>query len=146
MNVQLLGKECVDVGRVMQLATSVNNQPWVCNVYYVSYEDKLYWLSFPSRRHSQEIVANNKVAATIMIKPERPTIGVQLAGVAAVVEDMQTVQQVMICYIEKYGEGEKFYENFKNGTNKHVMYAITIKELVLFDEVQFPHQGRQVVL
>lgn len=130
----------------MQLATSVNNQPWVVSVYFVYVNEKLYWLSFPTRRHSQEIEANTKVAATVMIKAERPVIGIEIAGAAHEITDGDTVQQVMVRYIEKYGEGDKFYQNFTQGMNRHVMYCLEPKEIVLFDEVNFPDNGRQVVL
>lgn len=146
MNKQLLVSKYLEQGEVMQLATSVNDQPWVVSVYYVSFQDRVYWLSFPSRRHSQDIEANSKVAATIMIKADRPVIGVEVAGVAKLVNDTNMVQEVMRIYIEKYGEGDKFYANFLQGTNKHGMYCLVPQEIVLFDEVNFPDNGRQVVL
>ena len=129
----------------MQLATAVDNTPWVCNVYYVSAAQKLYWLSFPQRRHSQEIAVNARAAATVMIKPTRPVIGVQVEGMATIVSDPPTVQSVMRLYVEKYGEGDTFYSKFIEGSNKHALYCLEPISLVLFDEVHFPDDGRQVV-
>jgi uncharacterized protein YhbP (UPF0306 family) len=146
MNLQFLTQKYLTEGQTMQLAASVNDQPWVVSVYFVYYQGRVYWLSFPSRRHSQEVAINKAVAATIVIKVDRPVIGVEFAGHAEIIEDPETVQEVMRHYIEKYGEGEKFYDNFVRGTNKHKLYCFELNEIVLFDEVHFPDNGRQVVL
>lgn len=146
MDLQLLTKNYLEQGKLLQLATSVNGQPWVVSVYFVYVGGNIYWLSFPTRRHSREIEENTKVAATVMIKQDRPVVGVEMAGEASVVTDQQTVKDVMNVYHDKYGEGDKFYANFLKGTNRHVMYCLTPREIVLFDEVNFPNNGRQVVL
>jgi uncharacterized protein YhbP (UPF0306 family) len=132
--------------RIMQLATVGENGPWVCSVYFVYVDERLYWLSFPERRHSKNIFLNPKVATTVMVKADRPTVGVQVAGEAKVVEGAAIVQKVMELYIEKYGEGQQFYDNFLAKTNKHQMYVLTPTEIVLFDEGNFPENGRQAVL
>lgn len=133
----------LDEGRTMQLATSVNNQPWICTVYYVTDEElNFYWLSFPSRRHSQDISENNKVAAAIQIKTDLPVIGIQFEGEASIVKDSNLIEKVMSLYIKKYDSGHKFHERFLSANNMHEMYMIKPKDIYLFDEVNNPEQGR----
>ena len=130
----------------MQVATTRGEQPWLCTVYYVADEQRnLYWLSFPSRRHSQELTENEKVAIAIAIKTDKPVIGVQAEGVAVKVVDVNVVATIMELYNAKYDAGHQFYDNFVNGTNQHVMYKFTPKQYVIFDELNFLGDGRQVV-
>lgn len=134
---QLL-KEYLLRAQVMQVATTHGGRPWVCSVYFVADEQqRLYWLSWSSRRHSQDIAANNRVAAAIAAKTDKPVIGIQAEGHAAVVTDSEEVKRVMQRYAEKYNEGRDFYNNFAAGKNQHELYRLTPETLVLFDEVHF---------
>lgn len=143
MKTQELLKNYVEQGTVMQLATVANDKPWICTVYYVADEGmNIYWLSFPSRRHSREIAENAHVAITIPVKFDTPVIGVQAEGSASVVNDLDTILTVMKQYTQKYDVGHDFYDNFMNGTNQHHLYKFIPKTFVLFDEVNFPEQGR----
>ena len=129
--------------RMMQIATLDGDQPWICTVYYVADDDlNLYWLSLPSRRHSQEIAKHDKVAATIPVKFEQPIIGVQVEGVAEEVTDKTIIASVMKKYVAKYGSGKDFYDNFVAGKNQHHLYLIRPHLFVLLDEVNFSAQGR----
>lgn len=142
-------KELVDTylaeGRVMQIATSVKDIPWVCSVYYVALEGCIYWLSWPERRHSREIATNAQVAAAIVVKQDLPVIGVQVEGVAEEVADADVVKTVMELYVAKYGSGAKFYDAFIKGENHHRMYRLTPRKIALFDEVNFPANDIQVI-
>ncbi len=127
-------------GTIMQLATAYDDKPWVATVYFVADDElNVYWLSWPERRHSREIAEQADVAATVVIKTDRPVIGVQLEGTATEVQDAGEVQQVMERYVAKYGEGQKFYDAFVAGTNKHHMYKLAPSAVWLFDEVE--HAG-----
>jgi uncharacterized protein YhbP (UPF0306 family) len=133
-------------GRMMQIATVSGDQPWICTVYFVEDEDlNLYWLSFPTRRHSQEIAAHSKVAVAVPIKFDKPVIGIQAEGVAEPVTDKQVVADVMRRYVERYSSGEQFYDLFVAGKNQHVMYKFTPSKYVLFDEVTFPGDARKEI-
>jgi uncharacterized protein YhbP (UPF0306 family) len=135
----------LEQGTVMQLATAKDNQPWVCTVYFVADKDmNLYWLSTPSRRHSSEIAENNKIAVTVPIKLDRPVAGVQAEGEATRVTGHAEIESLMKKYVEKYQAGTKFYDNFVNGKNEHVMYRFTPRQFVLFDELNFPDDGRKM--
>ncbi len=124
----------------MQLATVRDNKPWICSVYYVADDEqqRLYWLSKPERRHSQEIAQNSQIAVAIAVKADKPVIGIQAEGKATEVKDAETVKAVMQRYIDKYGEGKDFYNNFVDGTNQHSLYCFTPERYVLFDEINYP--------
>lgn len=129
---------------VMQLATVRDGQPWICSVYFVLHEHNLYWLSLPSRRHSQEAVMNDKVAVAVAVKPDMPVIGIQMEGAVSEVDDAETVEAVMAKYVEKYDAGHDFHDNFRSSTNQHHMYRFMPTGIVLFDEVNFAGNPRQV--
>lgn len=139
-------KAHLEKAQLMQLATSSDNQPWVCSVYFVI-DDLLnnYWLSLPTRRHSKEIKNNNMVAGTMVVKKQRPVIGVCVEGKASVVSDKITVKKIMNIYTEKYDEGHDFYENFVSGRNQHCLYSLRPKKYVLFDEVNFPKNPYKII-
>jgi uncharacterized protein YhbP (UPF0306 family) len=133
-------KDC----RVMQLATSRENKPWVCSVYYVHDESlNLYWLSLPTRRHSQEISINPNVSIAIAVKQDLPVIGIQAEGQASKIESLETVKRVMQKYVDKYGEGGDYYENFIARTNKHQLYMFKPSKFYLFDEYNFSGKDSQ---
>lgn len=145
-NAETLIKEHLQNGELMQLATVRDNKPWNCTVYFVELDGKIYWLSWPERRHSREIADNPHVAAAIVVKADWPVIGVQIEGIADVVDDADEVKRVMDVYTEKYhGFGKDFYELFMAGENKHQMYRLTPEHVTMFDELNFPGHGSQTV-
>ena len=133
-------------GRTMQIATVDGDQPWICTVYFVEDEElNLYWLSFPTRRHSREIAKHSKVAVAVPIKFDKPVVGIQAEGAAETVADKEVIAAVMQRYVAKYNSGQQFYDNFVAGRNQHVLFKFTPSTYVLFDEVNFPTDGRQEI-
>lgn len=125
--------------KTLQLATVRGGKPWIATVYFVVDDElNIYWLSWPERRHSREIAENSAVAGAVVIKADQPVIGVQLAGVVSEVTDDKTIESVMKLYVAKYDQGHKFREAVAAGTNKHHMYKLTPREILLFDEVTYP--------
>lgn len=133
--------------RMMQVATSKDGQPWVCTVYFVEGDDlELYWLSLPSRRHSQEIHQGSKVAIAVPIKFDKPVVGIQAEGEASEVTDPETVKRIMQKYTERHNAGHDFYGKFAAGENQHKLYKFTPRKLVLFDEVSYETgEGRKEI-
>lgn len=135
----LVKKYLQSSAQTMQLATVHNGKPWIATVYFVADHDlNVYWLSWPSRRHSKHINEQANVAATVVIKTDQPVIGVQMEGAATIVEDDTTVQNIMKLYVAKYNTGRGYYKAFVAGTNKHQMYKLAPTAMSLFDEVNFP--------
>jgi uncharacterized protein YhbP (UPF0306 family) len=136
--------------RVMQLATTVDNQPWVCNVHFYSdAELNLYWISDPTRRHSQEIAQNPKVAATIKVHEdtvdEPYVIGVSLEGEATFLDDEET-KKIANQYISKLNKAPTLLQDMLEGKNAHKFYRLKPSKLVLFDTKNFPNNSRQALM
>ena len=134
-------------GRMMQVATVGDDQPWICTVYYVEDDNmNLYWLSLPTRRHSLEIAKHNHIAVAVPIKFDKPVVGIQAEGEAQAVADKTIIASVMQRYVERYGSGRQFYDNFVAGKNQHVLFKFTPRKWVLFDEVHFSDDTRKEVV
>lgn len=132
--------------RTMQLATSSNNIPWVCSVYFVCDEKlKLYWLSYPNRRHSSDLSKNKRVAIAIAVNHDMPVVGVQAEGTAEKVTSLAVVAQILPAYVKKYGMGKQFLKNVKANKNKHCLYRFTPERIVLFDEENFGVDNPQIL-
>ena len=69
IDIESVVREYIEKTVHMSLATVSSNTPWVCEVHF-AYDDNLnlYFRSLKSRRHSQEIAANPKVAGNIIDK------------------------------------------------------------------------------
>ncbi len=70
-------------------------------------------------------------------------VGVQAEGTAGIITEHTHIQEIMKLYVAKYDAGKDFYNNFRAGKNKHVLYCMTPKKFVLFDELNFPDDGRR---
>lgn len=146
MTVKQQIKDYLQQANYMQVATVAGGQPWVCTVHFVEDDDmNLYWLSLPSRRHSLEIASHNKIAVTVPIKFDLPVVGIQAEGIAEVVQEPARIEIVMKKYVEKYDIGQAFYDNFIAGKNQHAMYRFNPGKYFLFDEVNYPGEGRKAV-
>jgi uncharacterized protein YhbP (UPF0306 family) len=127
--------------KIMQLATSRDGRPWICNLHFVADEkSNVYWLSKPSRRHSEDIDANPPTAITIAVRTEKPLIGVQAEGEAHVVTDEGMVRSVMELYVERQGTDKGFADTIIDGSNEHKVYKFTPKRFSLFDQKNFANQ------
>lgn len=120
--------------KVMQLASSRDGQPWVCTVYFVVWNESFYWLSFPERRHSQELANNQKAAVAIAVQQDVPVVGMQAEGDVHVVTDSSEAEAVLALYVKKYGKGGDFIARLKEGTNRHQLYCLVPRRIMLFDE------------
>lgn len=122
--------------KTMQVATAIDNKPWLATVYFVEYKTKFYWLSEPNRRHSNELLQNPKCAIAIVIKEDMPVIGVQAEGQAKIVSDLKTIANIMPKYISKYGLGKEFISRAMEGINKHQLYEFTPNDIKIFNETE----------
>jgi len=75
----------LEAHHVMSLATSGPEGPWSAAVFYASDGLTLYFISAPGSRHSRDIEASGRAAATIQrdIGNWREVRGIQLEGEAA---------------------------------------------------------------
>lgn len=131
----------------MQLATVHDNQPWCCTVWFVADKNYcLYWASWPSRRHSQEILSNSKVAAAIVVQDAKGSkgIGIQAEGQASLVQGYEGIKPIAKKYAEKFGMGQDWVEKFSHSQTEHKLYRLTPHRIVLFDDEHFqPNIGQE---
>jgi uncharacterized protein YhbP (UPF0306 family) len=89
LDVESTVREYIDKTIHLSLATVSGDTPWVCEVHFAYDENlNLYFRSLQSRRHSQEIAANPKVAGNIIDKHGLgdPVVGIYFEGKAELVE------------------------------------------------------------
>jgi uncharacterized protein YhbP (UPF0306 family) len=89
LDVEKIVRDYIDKTIHLSLATVNGESPWVCEVHF-AYDEylNLYFRSLKSRRHSQEIAANPKVAGNIIDKYGlgEPVVGVYFEGKAELLE------------------------------------------------------------
>ena len=74
----------------LSLATTSDSQPWISTLYYGFDEDfSFYFVSARDSLHVQQILANPRVAVAIYdsTQPARAGIGVQIDGIASMVQE-----------------------------------------------------------
>lgn len=125
----------IAAAQTMQIATvGASVQPWICSVYFVLHQGCFYWLSYPTRRHSNEIEKNARIALAIVVKDTMPVAGVQIEGSAAKVTDTSEMEPIIEAYAAKYNQAEGFVGRYKAGVNRHILYKCVVERAVAFDE------------
>lgn len=145
MDLKKLIVEYLQKAKLMQLATSKENQPWVCNVYF-AFDDNfnIYWISKPERRHSEEVRNNTKVAGAIVLPhtPGDDVRGIQFQGKAYELSGKDAEDGIKV-YAKRYDMPQERVEKILDGSDGHMIYKIKVDTIVLFDEVNFPKNPRQ---
>ncbi len=146
MNLRRIIKDYLKEAKLMQLATSLNNQAWVCHVWFASDEDlNIYWFSSTRRRHSKEVIKNPKVAAAIVLPhtPEDTPRGLQLEGDAELLTKEKDIKKARSVYERRIFSKEQVDDFIKSKESPHKFYRIKPRLFVLFDLVNFPKNPRQ---
>lgn len=136
----------------MQLATSFNQKPWLCSVWYVwDYDDNIiYFCSRKTRRHSLEIEKNANIAATFTpaynkgLGQKGQTLTIE--GTACLVNS-DKIKKAFEIYSRKYPKlfEMQSLEDFQNNKGPHFLYEISPKNVILLDDINFPTNPRQEV-
>lgn len=132
---------------LMQLATSVNDQPWVATVHYYSDQDlNIYWISREDRQHSKHIASNPKVAAAILVHEntieEKYVIGISVEGTAELLGS-DVSSEIGQAFIAKHNRTPAPMEDIVSGQSPHKFYRMKPSKLVLFDSKNFSGDPRQ---
>jgi uncharacterized protein YhbP (UPF0306 family) len=146
MNLRKLIEDYLREARLMQLATSIDNQPWVCSVWFAADEDlNIYYFSSVTRRHSKEVLENNKVAGAMALPhiPEDPPRGLQFQGTVEELETEEDMEKAISVYSGRIFSKEKIKDLMGHSTRPHKFYKIKPTQFVLFDTVNFPDESRQ---
>lgn len=135
----------VPKSNIMQLATSSDDQPWLCTVHYYSDEAlNFYWCSTTERRHSKEIADNGKTASYILVHEnttkEDYVIGLSFEGIAELVEP-QEAEKAIEGYVSKLGKDDATKADLLSGTKP--FYRFTPTTVVMFNNKDFPENPRQ---
>ena len=145
VNIRKLIVEYLEEAKVMQLATSVDDQPWVCNVWFAADKDlNIYWFSIKTRRHSKEIMKNNKVAGNFALPKFGPLDKVrcvEFEGVASELTDRKDVEKAVAVYADRIFTRDRIEQ--LTMTKPYAFYKAKPKLFVLFDAVNFPEDPRQ---
>lgn len=150
MDPQELARQYLDQVNIMQLATSVNGQPWACTVHYYTDEDlNFYWVSTLAREHSHHIAQNPQVAAAVLVHentPEEPyVIGISVAGTAEFIGE-EIDEQIGAGYVKKHRKDAGFLSDIASGKNPHKFYRLKPSRIILFDNKNFPEDPRKEVV
>ena len=132
--------------KLMQLATVRDGQPWVCNVWFAADEDlNIYWFSSTTRRHSSEVLEDNRVAAAFALPhtPQDMPRGLQVEGVAEPLTKKADVEKAISVYAGRIFPQEQIDKFMKDKSKPHQFYRIHPTLFVLFDMVNFPDESRQ---
>ncbi len=146
MELRKLIEDYLREAKLMQLATSVDNQPWVCSVWFAADEDlNIYWFSSTTRRHSKEVMQNNKVAAAIVLPqtPQDSARGLQLQGTAELLTEQKDIDKAISVYAGRIFTKEQIEEFAALKDKPHRFYRIKPTQFVLFDSVNFPDESRR---
>ena len=147
MNAEELIRKYLPTIHVMQLATSVQDQPWVCTVHYYTDKDlNFYWISTPGRRHSREIERNQKVAATVMVHQNNPAenyiIGISVEGTVEFL-GQEIDHAIADAYASKLDKPTNLIPDILSGKNPHKFYKLKPTNFVMFNTKDFPDKPRQ---
>lgn len=147
-NLRKLIEDYLKEAKLMQLATSVGDQPWICSVWFAADSDlNIYFFSSLTRRHSQEITKNNKVAGAMVLPqtPADPPRGLQFQGTVEMLESQEDIDKAISVYADRIFSKEKIEEFMNNEEKPHKFYKVTVSQFVLFDGVNFPDNSRQTL-
>ncbi len=151
MDLRKLVVQYLEEAKLMQIATTKNNKPWVATVWYAHDEKlNLYFISRKTIRHSIELKENPNVAGAIVkshvIGSGEKVRGLQFEGVA---EECfgKDLEKALELYMNKYSTAEKIpLEELQDPNFIATFYIIHPRMFVLFDEINFPDEPRQQLI
>jgi len=134
VDVEKIVRELIDKTIHMSLATVSSDRPWVCEVHFV-YDDKLnlYFRSKPSRRHSQEIATNPRVAGNIVRQHElgEYPAAIYFEGGAAKINDPEVQRQIFPLFEKRLGVTPAALDEAQT-PDGHTFYKISVENWYAF--------------
>lgn len=108
-------------------------------------ELNIYWFSSTIRRHSQEVINNQKVAGAITLPqtPQDSPRGLQFQGRAKQLTDSTEIEQAISIFEGRIFSRETIDKLTQLETKSHRFYKLTSTQSGLFDAVNFPNESRQ---
>lgn len=124
----------------LSLATVKDSVPWVCEVHFAYDESlNLYFRSLSSRRHSQEIAANPRVAGNIIKQYAlgESVVGVYFEGTARRLEPGDEQGRAAACLKERLQITDDIIEEAAS-KDGHQLYKISVKNWYVFGRFGAP--------
>jgi len=150
MSTKLLINSYLDKSLLLQIATSVNNIPWICTVCFAyDSESNLYWFSRHNTRHSQEIIQNSYVAAAVALPYEigDKSRGLQISGKAGELHSVSELTVGLAAMQKRYGVKNKRLNQLKreimSQAANYGFYCLRPDTIILHDALNFPDSPRQ---
>ena len=140
---QIIRRYLPEVNQI-SLATSFENKPWVCEIFFGCDEElHLYFISRPNRRHSLEITKNKHVAGNIVKQydPSDQKQGVYFEGTCELLENVTQTDPAFVSFCDKFGTDPVLLQEQKQ-ENGHRWYKITVNKFYLFDELEMEKYGK----
>jgi uncharacterized protein YhbP (UPF0306 family) len=139
LDIEKIIREYIDKTIHMSLATTADDKPWVCEVHFV-YDDNLnlYYRSMLSRRHSQEIAQNPKVAGNIVKQHELDEYpqAIYFEGTAELL-DQAASQKALPLFQKQFDLDDSILEDAKKDDG-HKFYKITVQNWYAFGKFGGP--------
>ena len=97
------------------------------------------------RRHSVEIAGNPHVAVAFCLPqtPTEPVRGLQVEGVAEILEDESSIQKASDLLVGPIFPEERAEALMADQSRPHRFYRLKLDAFVLFDALNFPNDPRQ---
>jgi uncharacterized protein YhbP (UPF0306 family) len=118
----------------LSLATVSGDTPWVSEVHFAYDEDlNLYFRSLPTRRHSQEIAANPKVAGNVIKQHDlgEQVVGVYFEGMARRLEPGEEQNKAFECIARRLRTGNGILSEAQH-VDGHQFYKVSVKTWYVF--------------
>jgi uncharacterized protein YhbP (UPF0306 family) len=145
-----LVREYLRAGKLMQLATVSNSQPWQSQLWY-AFADDLQTVVFTSnqaRRHSRELETNPRVACAVLAT-ELTGLGQKVRGLTfegiATEASGPNIEATYELYARRWPNVREMFSaaEMSTGSTAMRMYDVRVDGYVLFDEVNYPASPRQ---
>lgn len=151
MKIKQLITGYLEQSMLLQLATSVDNIPWICTVCFAyDSEFNLYWFSHHNVRHSQEIARNPIVAGAVALpySPGEKSQGLQLEGTASNLKDEVGIDLGLAVLQRRYDvkgqRTEQLRGELLSQSANYGLYRLRPSSIILHDKLHFPDSPRQV--
>lgn len=121
---------------ILQLATSHNDEPWICTVHFCMDKNfNIYWVSRTDRKHSQQIASNPKASVTAVVHQNSPdedyVIAVSATGTAEITKDASG--DIRNAYQTKLNKPPNMLPDPNEESNLQEFYCLKPEKFILFD-------------
>ncbi len=133
-------KEILENEKVMVIATSFNEKPWISPVIY-SWDgnNKFYFLSRITTRHAENILKNKNVAISIYPKELRPLRGIQMEGKARILKGKENFKALRV-YIKKFPKARDrlpYLKEILKERKEFSFFEFEVEKIYLLSEEHF---------